>query len=190
MSDWALAIALDSQRYYHENQRAQASTNAIRSQRGQRDIMRRLVVTLNTQNPPSRQLLTVVRCCQCGHRSGLPTDYSTPYQCLGYSGYYAAYTNNASQASDASSDGAANELSPQSTSSSSDEQRVACRHVYCLGCQWLVNGVFRTLHPIEIRDETDYSAYGYGQELSQQDDYQEQSSGGQRRGRGSRRSRN
>lgn len=67
MSDWALAIELDSQRY-----QAQARTNVIalpNSDQGRADSdnLRRLTVTLNTSSPPSRQLLIVVRCCQCGY---------------------------------------------------------------------------------------------------------------------------
>jgi len=35
--------------------------------------------------------------------------------------------------------------------------RHGCEHVYCFYCQWLVEGVFRTVHPIEIHDETKVS---------------------------------
>lgn len=121
------------------------------------------------------------------HRSGLPTDYSTPYQCLGYSGLYGGYSNTSTTSATNSSSPAVSsaEGSPPSTATAGEENRVACRHVYCLGCQWLVNGEFRVLHPVEIRDETDYSAYGYGSQYGQQSGQQESSSGASgRRGRG------
>jgi hypothetical protein len=67
MSEWALAIELDSLIHGIEHQ-AQARTNgtALSSDQDGNGIMRRLTVTLNTSTPPSRQLLTIVKCCQCG----------------------------------------------------------------------------------------------------------------------------
>jgi hypothetical protein len=130
---------------------------------------------------------------QCSsHRCGLPTDYSTPFQCLGYSGYAAGgYGYSALTASSDTSGSTAQssvETSPQSTSTSSEEpQRIACRHVYCLGCQWLVNGEFRVLHPIEIRDESADSAQGYGRSATEQQS--ESRTGRRARGHGSRKSR-
>jgi hypothetical protein len=29
-----------------------------------------------------------------------------------------------------------------------------CGHSYCSSCKWMVEGEFRTIHPVEIHDET------------------------------------
>lgn len=120
------------------------------------------------------------------HRSGLPTDYSTPYQCLGYSGLHAGYANTTPTSAAESSSPAVSsaEISPPSTAMTGEGQRLACRHAYFLGCKWLVNDESRALHPIEIRDETDYSAYGYGSQYGQQGASRSHRGSGERRGRG------
>lgn len=224
MAEWALALELAA-----EGREEPIHTNTHHHTAPKPDededmgVPRRLTITLNTATPPSRQLLTTVRCCQCGycnqlslssfnahfqwlavnphfqedkenyygppegeelfsparssvsdassgstsplrlslersilgllptpptniedsHQCGLPSDYSTPYQCLGFSGGH-------------------------QTANEEETERVPCRHVYCLGCQWLVNGEFRVLHPIEIRDETNYTAQGYDYSAQQQ----------------------
>lgn len=175
MADWALAIELAAGRNLNQNERA-VSNHDLTTNGGHGRVLRRLTVAPNPAEPQRRQLLTVVRCCQCRYvdisvafalhgqarqasrlivrfrqECDLTSDYSTPYQCLDHSTFVTRHAQTTA-----------------TPPSSTEDQGNTCRHMYCLGCEWLVDGEFRALHSMEPRDEIEYSPGGYGSSQSRQ----------------------